>query len=149
MERSLEKSYSEVCKILHLMDEKYVNKIPKKVINLFESNKLKDYEPFINPQISLAEQNLERKTLAILAMLNLNYWCKSQEEKNELLKMYSDNDKKREDKLREKYNPENLFKKKENCAEKEESNMHNQMVEYKEENFLKKILNKIMKFFKR
>lgn len=148
MENNLSKAYAEVLKILSYMEQKYVDKIPQKLLDLFNEEKDKDYIPNINPNISLAEQGLQRKTLALLAMLNVNYWCESENEKQELLKLYADNDKKKEEKLREKYNPDNLFKKKETnkSVENEENTA---LIEYKEENFFKKVLNKIMSLFRK
>ena len=50
-------------------------------------------------------------------MLNLNYWCEDEEERQKLIAIYAENDKKREAGLREKYNPDNIFKKKEKINE--------------------------------
>lgn len=149
MENNIYKAYAEVDKILSFMDTAYVEKIPKKMRDLFRNEKLQDYEPNINPKISLDEQNLQKKTYAILAMLNLNYWCKDEEEKKELIKLYAENDRKREEELREKYNPDNIFKNKqtESISNTEESNTS--LIEYKESNFFKKIISKIMSLFKR
>ena len=106
------RTYSEVDKILSLMESKYINKIPKKMRELFQNEKDKNYEPNIDVKKSLNEQNLQRKTLVILAMLNLKYWCEDEEEKEKLIKIYAENDKKKEEEKRKKYNPDNLFKEK-------------------------------------
>ena len=150
MENSLSKSYTEILLILSYMEQKYVDMIPKKLLELFNEEKDKNYQPNINPNISLAEQNLQKKTLALLAMLNLNYWCVDENEKKELLKMYSENDKKLETEMRERYNPDNLFKKKEKVEQNDEAKEEStEIIEYKEQNIFKKILNRIMKFFKK
>ena len=150
MENNLLKAYAEVDEILSLMENIYVEKIPKKMRELFKNERLDGYEPKINTKISLDKQNLQRKTLSILAMLNLNYWCEDENEKKELLALYAENDKKREEELREKYNPDNLFKKKEQIIENKEIKQENtQLIEYKEQNIFKKILNKIMNSFKK
>ena len=149
MEDNLSKAYSEVLEILSYMEQKYVDKIPQKLLDLFNKEKNKDYIPNINPNISLAKQGLQRKTLALLAMLNLNYWCENEEEKQQMLKMYSENDKKREE-IREKYNPDNLFKKKEQVIKDNDVKQEDmQLIEYKEKNIFKKIIDRIMKFFKK
>ncbi len=150
MKNNLLKAYAEVDKILSFMEIKYVEKVPKKMREMFKNEKLQSYEPNIDKNIPLEEQQLERKTLAILAMLNLNYWCENQEEKQELLRAYSDNDKKREEELREKYNPDNIFKNKnkEQDAEQETDKITS-VVEYKEKNFIKKLLDKIKRLFRR
>ena len=150
MENNLSKAYAEVLLILSYMEQKYIDMIPKKLLELFNEEKDKNYQPNINPNVSLAEQNLQRKTLALLAMLNLNYWCKDEKEKEELLKMYSENDKKIEAEMRERYNPDNQKKKKEKVEQNNDIKQEKtELIEYKEQNIFKKILNKIMKFFKK
>ena len=150
MENNLSKAYAEVLLILSYMEQKYIDMIPKKLLELFNEEKDQNYQPDINPNTSLAEQNLQRKTLALLAMLNLNYWCKDENEKQEMLKMYSENDKKIEAEMRERYNPDNLFKKRENVERNDEVKEEcTDIIEYKEQNIFKKILNRIIKFFKR
>ena len=64
--------------------------------------------------------------------------------------MYSENDKKIEAEMRERYNPDNLFKKRENVERNDEVKEEcTDIIEYKEQNIFKKILNRIIKFFKR
>ena len=150
MENDLFKAYAEVDKILSFMEFQYVKKVPIKMRELFRNNGLKGYEPMIDKNIPLDQQKLQRKTLAILALLNLNYWCENQEEKQKLIKAYSENDQKREKEIREKYNPDNIFKKSNTAKEME--NVVDEVttiVEYKEESLIKKLLKKIMKLFKR
>ena len=72
----------------------------------------------------------------------MNYWCDSEEEKQELIKAYSENERKNEAEIREKYNPDNLFKK------REEIPSDTQMIEY-HEGMLTKIWNKIKSLFHR
>ena len=150
MENSLLRAYSEVDKILSFMEFEYVEKVPKKLRELFKNEKSKDYNPNIDKNIPLNEQNLERKTYAILAMLDLYYWCNNEEEKKELLQAYSNNDKKRQEELREKYNPDNIFKNRVKELEQEKiAKDVAALVEYKEENFIKKLINRIKRFFKK
>ncbi len=143
-------AYSEVDIILGQMEEEYVNKVPIELRKLFKEQKRRDYLPEIRADIPLADQKLMRKTIAILAMLNLNYWCEDEKEKQELIQMYAENDRKREEELREKYNPDNLFKKKDIELEKATENTEcKELIEYKEENFLKRILRKILSLLKK
>jgi len=143
-------AYAEVYEILSFMEPKYIDKIPLKLMELFREEKLKDYKPNIEPTIPLDEQKLQKKTLIILAMLNINYWCEDENEKKELIKLYSENDKRKEEELRERYNPDNLFKKKGQIVEDNKINQeYTQLIEYKEQNIFKKILSKIMKLFKK
>ena len=77
-------AYAEVYEILSFMEPKYIDKIPLKLMELFREEKLKDYKPNIEPTIPLDEQKLQKKTLIILAMLNINYWCEDENEKKML-----------------------------------------------------------------
>lgn len=147
MENDLLKAYAEVDEILSLMDNKYIEKIPVKMRKIFENERQKDYNPEIKVNIPLDEQNLQRKTFAILAMLNLNYWCEDEEEKQKLIQVYTENDKIREEELREKYNPDNIFKKKDTNEQTENNNVA--LIEYREENFIKRILKMIINLFKK
>ena len=147
MENDLLKAYAEVDEILSLMENKYIEKIPVKMRKMFENERQKDYNPEIKVNIPLDEQNLQRKTFAILAMLNLNYWCEDEEEKQKLIQVYTENDKIREEELREKYNPDNIFKKKDTNEQTENDNVA--LIEYREENFIKRILKMIINLFKK
>lgn len=62
-------------------------------------------------------------------MLNLQYWCKAENEKERLKSVYAENERKYQDELREKYNPDNLFKNKQRVVE--EKFEKTAMVEYK------------------
>lgn len=149
MENNLLKAYAEVDKILSFMEVKYVEKVPQKMREMFKNEKLQGYEPKIDKDLPLDQQNLQRKTLAILTLLNLNYWCENQEEKQELIKAYSENDRKREKEIREKYNPDNIFKKNNDVKKIEKVTEDvTSLIEYKEESFIKKLLNKIKRLFK-
>ncbi len=135
-------AYAEISEILRCMDEKYVKKIPHQLMEFFKKNSLENYNFSVDMNKPLAKQNLKRKTLAILAMLNINYWCESEEHKQELLRKYNENERKHQEELREKYNPDNLFKNKEIKAENVESIVD--IVVYKESIFIK-----IKNWFKR
>ena len=139
-------AYAEVDTILNLMDEKYINRIPIKLRKIFKEEKSYDYKLNIDTSKSLNEQNLQKETMIILAMLCLNYWCDSEEEKQELIKAYSENEKKNEAEIRKKYNPDNIFK--DNSTQKDNSIQENtQLTEY-HENVFKKLWNKIKSLFK-
>ena len=82
--------------------------------------------------------------------LKKEFDLEDENEKKELIKLYSENDKRKEEELRERYNPDNLFKKKGQIVEDNKINQeYTQLIEYKEQNIFKKILSKIMKLFKK
>lgn len=70
---------------------------------IFKNKRLEGFYPKIDKSILLDKQNLQKKTLAILAMINTNYWCESEEEKEELYYIYNENERIQKEELREKY----------------------------------------------
>ena len=68
------------------------------------------------------------------------------EEKNELKTLFKTNEEKHQAEIREKYNPDNLFKKRSTQQEEYVVTKEVAMVEYKEP-FLKRIFNKIKRMF--
>ena len=138
--------YSEVYSILNLLGESYIKKLPVSLFNMIKEEKMQDYSPEYDSKINLEQQNIKRETLSMIALFHLNYWCDSDEEKNELKTLFKTNEEKHQAEIREKYNPDNLFKK--HSLQQEESTITNEvaMVEYKEPLF-KRIINKIKKIF--
>lgn len=153
MDENSSLAYSEVYEILKLIEDEYVNRIPKKIMDFFEEERDKEYNPIIDVNIPLDEQNLKRETMVLLAILNYNYWCDSEEEKKEIQEELIKNSELKEQaekELAERYNPDNIFKKRK--EEKEpiiNSNENKQLIEYKEQGFIKKLLHKIMSFFRK
>lgn len=138
--------YSEVYSILNLLGESYIKKLPVSLFNMIKEEKRQDYNPKYDSKINLEQQNIKRETLSMIALFHLNYWCNSDEEKNELKTLFKTNEEKHQAEIREKYNPDNLFKKR--SLQQEENVITNEvaMVEYKEPLF-KKIINKIKRIF--
>lgn len=143
MENTLSKAYAEVDTILSFMEIQFIEKVPKKLRETIKNEKSKEYHPKIDKSIPLDEQNLERKTYAILAMLDLQYWCNTEEEKQEMLSMYANNDKKYQEELRQKYNPDNIFPNR--TTEKESTSL----VVYPKEGWIKRLINRMKKRLKR
>ena len=141
-------AYAEIDEILNLLEDEYKNKVPENIRNLFKEEKMKDYTPKIDVNIPLIEQNLKRETIVLLAILNLNYWCESEDEKQYFLDQLAKNEQEKKE-LEEKYNPDNLFKKENNNNEDSQVKENMQMVEYKPQNIFMKMLNKIFSFFKK
>lgn len=137
-------AYAEIDEILNLLEDDYRERVPKKVRDFFKEEKIKDYHPEIDIEKPLIEQNLKRETMVLLAILNLNYWCENEEEKQRFLNELDKNEEEKKE-LEEKYNPDNLFKKKQD--EGTENNL--QIVEYKKPNFIQILLTKIKKILKR
>lgn len=139
-------AYAEIDSFIDLLDEYNKNKIPEKLREYFKNEKDKKYIKKINPNQSIQSQNLKKETLALIAMLNLQYWCENEDEKERLKKIYAQNEKKYQDMIQEKYNIDNIFKKNEEIIEnKQEQKSNMQIVVYKN-SALKRIINKILNF---
>ena len=134
-------AFSEVYDIIYNFEIN--NKIPKNFIELIDNNRDKQYKVNIDYTKSINDQELQKGTRVILALIYRDYLC-SIEERECLIKQDKEILEKIEKEKREKYNYDNLFKNKETPRIKEEVVA---MVEYKQSNFILKILNKIKSFF--
>ena len=147
---NIARAYSEVDAILEKMDKANVEKIPIKLRKMFKEEKDVEYQNKIDIYNKVQKKELEPKTLTLLAMLYLNYWCENDEEKNNLIKQYAENDRKSEEETREKYNPNNLFKNKEKNKEQIANNStETSLIIVEKEKWYKKIFNFIKKFIKK
>ena len=144
---STRQAYTEIDTFIELLDEYNRNKIPKKLREYFKSEKDINYIKNINPNQPIKEQNLKEETLALIAMLNLQYWCEDESEKQKFKSIYEENEKKYQAELREKYNPDNIFKNKQKTIEDKQVKQI-AMIEYKEDTLFKKIKKFIMNIFK-
>jgi hypothetical protein len=144
-------AYAEVDEILNLLEKEYRERVPEKIRNFFKEEKMPDYNPKIEIGKQLTEQNLKRETMVLLAILNINYWCDSEEEKQMFIdEMAKNEEEKRE--LEEKYNPDKLFKNRKNnnlSSDNADETQNISLVEYKKQGIFKRILEKITKFFKK
>lgn len=135
VQEDLRCSFYEISEILRYMPIEYNKKLPEKFKDLINENKTSN--GFIyNKEKTLDKQEMLHDTKVLLSILYRTYWC-SEQKRKEL---------EEEDNriLREKYNPDNIFKK-HNKAENEERDANKKevaMVTYKETLF-KKIINRI------
>ena len=147
---NIARAYSEVDAILEKMDKANVEKIPIKLRKMFKEEKDVEYQNRIDIYNKVQKKELEPKTLTLLAMLYLNYWCENDEEENSLIKQYAENDRKSEEETREKYNPDNLFKNKEKNKEQIANNStETSLIIVEKEKWYKKIFNFIKNFIKK
>ena len=86
--------YSEVYAVLSALGGDFVTQIPIDVITLISNERDLNYNPIIDESKGLHEQELGKETIAFIAMLKLNYWCESDEEKQELLDLLDTNEEK-------------------------------------------------------
>lgn len=145
MEETKVKTLSEIHCLLNYFPKMYVDKIPPKLFNLINHFSNSKYFIDVDTEKPLEEQNISEETKNMLIVFKYNYWS-NEEEKREIIKQLNENEKKYQEELREKYNPDNLFKNKDIKAEITEQPVA--MVEYKESIF-RRIINRIKIIFKR
>ena len=152
--------YSEVYGVIKALGKQYIKKLPKTVLKVIIENREENYNPKYNMAISLKEQDVNRKTLAMIALLHYNYWCDTEEDRQKLKTILENNEEKRQKEMREKYSNDKIFNNRNiKKEEKEEENidqievknevlLDSNIVEYKQ-SFFSKIVDKIKKWVER
>lgn len=124
-------AFAELLELISFLDEESKNKIPKKLISIFEANALETYENHLSPELPLEEQNISEKTISYLSVICLNYWCDSEDEKQELINKMRENDIRKEEELREKYSYDKMFN---NQKTSEENSIQNNIISDSKQN---------------
>lgn len=146
-------AYSEVLEILkHIPIEDY-NKIPKTKIELFETNANNEYTFNYDPSKTLEEQNVSNITKGIIILLFRDYWATGVQ-RNKIIAKQNYDRMKLEEKKKEKYNPDNIFNKKQGVINDivEEHNVKEEnmaIVKYKKQKWYQKIFDKILHMFRK
>lgn len=84
------KAYTEVNCLLEYLPQSYIDKLPKKLIELIKEQSDKQYNINIDTNKSLLEQNFSKKTKNLIAVIKYNYWSTDEEKqrlKNIFMKM--------------------------------------------------------------
>lgn len=148
MKQEYKEAFTEVNEIIKMMPDELVNKIPSKFREMLEDERDKEYNP--NIQEPLEKCKLKNETIIILGLIYRDFLC-SQDEKRRLqekdARELQEVQKAIEDEIRQKYNPDDLFKK-HNATD-------NQLIEecksitVIEEKWYKKLYKLIKSIFKR
>lgn len=122
------KAYVEVLEIMKYIPVEDYNKIPYEIIKNMQLNMDKEYRFTVTHFNDFQKQEMLKETETILAVLFRDYWT-TEENRNKIL----------EKEKREKYNPDNIFKKKveQNNTQKEIKESSRSLIEYKESFFVK------------
>ena len=145
MEDNYQKAYKEILEILKYVPEESVKKIPQEMRDMFEKEQLKTYDFQIDTSKTFEEQELLEETKAILANIFRDYWATPyQKERIEIKEKYDRQQS--EEQKRKIYNPNDLFKNKNNRNPDFEK-LSNLPIEVKKESFFKKIINFFNKKF--
>ena len=140
-------AYTQLNEILKYIPTEDFKKIPIELIEKIRTNANKEYKFEYNPHESLENQGILQDTKSMISMLYREYWA-TEEEKNNI--------KIREQKqlllndlyARKKYNPDNLFKNKEEKYE-EETTIENYQLLVKHNSLLERIIKMFKNLFKK
>lgn len=146
MEDKYPKAYKQVIEILKYVPQESVDKIPQEMIKTFKINMDDKYDFKIDISKSFEEQDILEETKAILANIFRDYWA-TPEQKERILEKEKKDREIEENIKREKYNPDNLFKKKQKVIQQNEEIQSNLPVEIKKKKFYEKIINFLKKIF--
>lgn len=139
-------SLYQINEILKFMAPNLKARIPKKFISYFENNKSQEYNWAIDKSLPLEKQDLLPITKEILAVLYKDFIC-DDVERVKLEKALSNNEIKYQEELREKYNPDNIFKDRQKPTKYVESQAKNTEIATYKESFFSKIISKIKLIF--
>lgn len=145
MDTNYKQALSEVLEILNHTDISITKKIPKNFINFIYENIDKNYTCNIDFSDEKWDDNIKEETQCIMALIYRDYIC-SPEERAKLIKEEIAEEKRIEQEIREKYNPDNLFKKNKEIIPEELKN-ETSLIEIKKEPWYKEIFKKILKLF--
>ena len=136
--------YAELSEILKMMEPEEVNKIPKKLLEVIEKEKSNTYIPNYDSKIELNSQSIKKETLAMLALLYINYWCEDENEKKEYLKLIEKNEQKYQVELNKKTDITKFFE-----SEKKERMQEQSLTVVENKNLITRIIEKIKKLWKK
>lgn len=139
-------SLYQINEILKFMAPNLKDRIPKKFISYFENNKSQEYNWTIDKSLPLEKQDLLPTTKEILTVLYKDFIC-DDIERVKLEKTLSNNEIKYQEELREKYNPDNIFKDRQKTTEYVETQEENTEIATYKESFFSKIISRIKLIF--
>ena len=136
---------AEVIYYLKGIKQEDIDKIPRKFIQYLNENASKEYKCDFDYNKPLKELDILDEARGIIGMICYNYWCVTEQQKEQYLKKLSMNEQQYQEILHEKYNPDNIFGKKKLDFIENTTNT-TEITEYKESIF-KKLINKIKSIF--
>ena len=138
------KALAELKIILENSEDEIIKKIPRKFIMFVEENCDKNYFCNIKPDISINNQNVLDETKYLIALVYRSYLC-DENEKQEYDKILRKNEESYQKELHKNYNIDIFENNSQKIEVKENVNLP---IEINKEKFLKKIINKLIRFFR-
>jgi len=88
----MERTLSEVYAVVLAMGKEYQIRIPDDVWMTIKEKSDEKYTPFIDENKELKDQNISHDAITFIAMLRRDYWCESEEERQDLIKFFQENE---------------------------------------------------------
>lgn len=155
MNNKYAKAYTEVVELLNALPIDEFNQIPSEEIEFYKENMDKDYNFSIDSGIDLSIQNISFEANSIIIDIFQKYFA-TEEQKKKIEKILEKNSAEEDDLKRERYNPDNIFKKEVSSNIKVEETIENENVDVEKneilpinvkENIFSKIKNFILGIF--
>lgn len=143
--KELSEAAVELNTILEYTSQDVIDKIPKKFLTFMKEIASTTYQFKYDTSKPLEEQNIKPKTKGLIALIYKDYLCDEQE-KQEYLNTVSRIMREVEQEKRELYDPNNIFKNREQETVKEQK-AYNLPVTIKEESIFTKIVSFIKRLF--
>ena len=144
-------AYAEVFDLLSYMKKDIDMKRPLYVLEHIKNNRNTKYISKIDPNNIFNKDNISYEARRILAWLDYEYLVK-EESKTEKMKLYQKNEMKYQEKLKEKYNSDNIFKSRsietKNLTTQETLQENLEVIVYTKNKWYKNIFRKILDFIK-
>ena len=103
------KAYKEVLEIISQFSDEEYKKIPSEKIQFYKENMDREYEFRIDPEVKLSQQNISKEANVVIISLYRDYFA-TDEQKEKLEILLRQNKEKIEQEKREKYKPDDIFK---------------------------------------
>ena len=143
MDEKYKNSLTEVYEILKLMPESVLNKIPQKLKSIIEDERNKDYKITIKEPLKI--EDFQYETIVLLGMIYRDFLC-GDDERNEILEQEKELMMQYEEKLKIKYDVNNLFNNKKSVYQE---NIENFLVKVEEKKWYNKLFNLFKKILKK
>lgn len=142
MKQEYKEAFTEVNEIIKMMPIELVNKIPSKFREMIVEEKYKNYIPDIKEPIEKCK--LKNETIIILGLIYRDFLCSPDERKKlqeKDARELQEVEKAIEEEIREKYNPDDIFKNRNKIVlQEEQPSEETRMTIVQEENGIKKYL---------
>lgn len=142
-------AFSEIYEIFKIMPQELLDKIPNKFYEMIEEERDKNYIPDIKEP--LENEKLKDETIVILGLIYRDFLCSPNEIKRlqaKDAKELQEVQEQIENEIREKYNPDDIFKNR-NVPQEEQPSIETRITVVQEEKWYQKIFNLINNLFHR